>query len=372
VSSPTRRRRILIFIKGLGLGGAERLIVESVPAWDRDTFEYEVAYVLPWKDQLVPELVGLQVRVHCLAARAPLLPRPLMALRHLLRMGSFDLVHAHLPTAGVAARLVSPVPVVYTEHSLASSHRWLTGLLNRITYPRNAAVTAVSEAVATSVARYRSPVEVVPNGVSCRVDPVEAEKARAELELDGRPLVVHVGNIRPQKGHRNLIEVAERLKRANHPALIVSIGGEKLAGDRTALEREVEERGLREHVRFLGRRSDARAFIAAADVVVNPSDDEGLPVALLEALALERPVVATAVGGVPAVIRSGETGILVEKGDSAGMAEGITTLLADPEQARRLGKAGRAMVEARYGIETMVRSFEHIYRRVLGGLSPHR
>ncbi len=125
------------------------------------------------------------------------------------------------------------------------------------------------------------------------------------------------------------------------------------------------EAGVSDRVRFLGRRGDALAFIAAADVVVNPSDQEGLPVALLEALALARPVAATDVGGVSSVIHQGETGLLVPAGDPAALAEAVSRLLGDREMAAGMGKAGRALVEAKHGLATMVNEVEDVYRRVL-------
>ena len=109
------------------------------------------------------------------------------------------------------------------------------------------------------------------------------------------------------------------------------------------------------------------SFIAAADVVVNPSDHEGLPVAVLEALALARPVAATSVGGVPSVVRPGETGLLVPAGDPSALADAVSQLLDDPEMAASMGKAGRALVEQNHGLAAMVNEVEDVYRRVLGG-----
>jgi glycosyltransferase involved in cell wall biosynthesis len=106
--------------------------------------------------------------------------------------------------------------------------------------------------------------------------------------------------------------------------------------------------------------------MAAADVVVNPSDVEGLPVALLEALALERPVVATAVGGVPALIEDEKTGLLVAPGDPKALAAAIDRLLTDGPLARRLAAAGNIAVLSHHGIKQMVRDIESVYSEVLG------
>ncbi|MGH8923785.1 MAG: glycosyltransferase, partial [Acidimicrobiia bacterium] len=308
---------VLILIKGLGIGGAERLITEAASWWDRKLFDYRVAYLLPWKDQLVRDLEESRIPVAMLGSRRGIGPAAAARLRRFIKKEKVALVHAHLPTAGVLARLVSPVPVIYTEHNLVGSYRLPTRLLNRLTYTRNRRVVAVSEAVAAAVGDYRGPkVAVIPNGVSVRVSEQTAASARAELGLNSESdLVVHVGNIRPHKGHATLVAAAGWLAGHRPGVTIVSIGGEKHPGDLERVRALAAAAGADGVLRFLGRRDDARAFLAAADVVVNPSDVEGLPVVLLEAMAMERPVVATSVGGVPALIEHELTGLLVEPGD---------------------------------------------------------
>ena len=104
MTSPARRIRVLWVTKGLGPGGTERLLVEHASAGDRDSFEYEAAYLLPWKDHLVPELTKLDVATHCLDVRSELDVRWLLRLDHLVRRGRFDVVHLHSPSVAAAAR----------------------------------------------------------------------------------------------------------------------------------------------------------------------------------------------------------------------------------------------------------------------------
>jgi glycosyltransferase involved in cell wall biosynthesis len=368
LANPAANRPVVVvFVKGLGIGGAEKLIAEGSRVWDISSFDYRVAYIIPWKDQLVGELRAQSVPVRCIGSRRGFTPGSFLRYRKLLAEWQADLVHAHLPSAGILARLASPVPVVYTEHNLAWSYRPLTRMLNRWTYALNDAVTAVSGAVSETIANYPGPPAVViANGVSVAVEPAARDRARQELGLiDGQPLVVHVGNIRPGKGHEDLIEAAALLANRRPRPRVVSIGVEKNKGDLDRLRAMVTEYGLEGCVEFLGRRSDALAFIAAADVYVNPAEIEGLPITILEAMALGRPVVATAVGGVPTVVRHGLTGLTVEPRSPDQLAEAITGLLDNPLEARRLAEAGTQLVAAEYGIETMVRAFEDIYRKVL-------
>ena len=357
---------VLVLIKGLGIGGAEKLISEGAVFWDRESYDYRVAYVLPWKDQLTPQLEALEVPVRCLGGRKGNSVVATGRLHRLVKEWNVDLIHAHLPVSGVMAR-TTRVPVVYTEHNLADSYRQPTRTLNRASYWRNDVVIAVSDAVAGSLSSFPGPTpQVIPNGVTVDVKPEQAMAARDELGLGPEePLIVHVGNIRPHKGHSTLIAAAAELTRVKPSATIVSIGGEKYPGDLERIRTEAADSGLGDALRFLGRREDALSFVAAADVYVNPADVEGLPVSILEAMALGIPVVATAVGGVPTVIRHDETGLLVEARQPTALATAILGLLDDPRRARHLGNAGQMLVERDYGLEAMVRTIEESYRRVL-------
>jgi glycosyltransferase involved in cell wall biosynthesis len=250
---------------------------------------------------------------------------------------------------------------------MSDSYRRLTRVANRLTYRRNAALIAVSAAVAGSVDTWSGPKPlVITNGVSCSVSSEDVAAARAELGITAEaPLVTHVGNIRPGKGHDMLIDAARALTDRRDDVTWVSIGGEKYPGDLDRVVTKAERAGLGDHLRFLGRRADALAFVGSSDVYVNPSEVEGLPVSVLEAMSLGRPVVATAVGGVPGVIKDGETGLLVESGDSEALANGVQTLLETPDLAGRLGKEGQALVEREYGLAAMVSAVETVYEDVL-------
>jgi glycosyltransferase involved in cell wall biosynthesis len=363
-----RRPTIVVAIKGLGIGGAEKLIVEGSRFWNRDRFDYRVAYALPWKDQLVEPLVDQGIPVECFGSSRGMTPTSAWRFGKLTRRWDASIVHAHLPSMGAVARVTQRVPVVYTEHNLASSYRMPVRMVNRATYSRNAAAIAVSDAVADSIASYPSPSkQVIPNGVD--VDGgIDTAGVREELGLDdSQHLVMHVGNIRPLKGHANLVAAAASLTRTRKDIHIVSIGGEKTDGDLASIRQMATDLGVSDHMRFLGRRQDALAFIAACEVYVNPADVEGLPVTILEALALARPVVATSVGGVPSIVRDGETGILVPPGDPDAIARAIIWMVDNPRTAGTYGTNGRSLIQEHHGIEHMVRQTESVYDRILNG-----
>jgi L-malate glycosyltransferase len=363
-----RRARILVIIKGLGIGGAERIISQGSRFWSTDDFEYRVAYVLPWKDQLVAELTANGIDVDCIGGGRWSLDAP-TRFRRLTRSWHPDLVHAHLPATGILARLLSPVPVVYTEHNVVGSYRPATRILNRATYRRNREVIAVSDAVAGSLNGYPGPTpRVIPNGVIVSTTEEGRRRVREELAIGpDRPLVVHVGNIRPWKGHTTLIKAARALREAVPDVVVVSIGAEKRSGDLARVRREAEEEGAGTTVRFLGRRPDAVDFIAGADVLVNPSDVEGLPLVVLEAMMAGTPVVATAAGGVPSIVVDGDTGRLVPVGRPEALAEAVAEVLTDTDAAKTMADNARTMAERDFGLEAMIAAHEALYRDVLDG-----
>ena len=361
-----RRTRVLVLIKGLGIGGAERLLSEGSRFWNTDEFDYQVAYILPWKDQLTGDLAARGFDAVCIGDGWWPITAPIK-LRRLVRATRPHLIHAHLPVAATIARLLGGAPVIYTEHSLAGAYRQPTRSLNRMTYGRNRAVIAVSEPVARSLDGYPGPApQVIPNGVS--VDDVVGarRRVRAELALEAdSPLVVHVGNIRPQKGHGTLLRAAGEVREALPDTVFVSIGAEKHAGDLERARRDAQAEGG--VVRYLGRRPDAIDFIAGADVLVNPSDVEGLPLVILEAMMAGTPVVATAVGGVPTVVRDGETGYLVPVGQPRALAAALTDAITHPDRTRAMAERARTIAERDYSLEAMVGRYEAIYRSVLNG-----
>jgi len=366
-TADSRKPRILVLIKGLGIGGAERLISEAAPVWSRDEFEYRVAYMLPWKDQLVEDIEANHVEVTCVGGTSGLDIRTPWRLRSLIADWQPDLIHAHLPLSGILARLSTSVPTIYTEHNLANSYKQPTRTLNRLTYWQNAAVIAVSEAVRDSLHDFPGPTPiVVPNGVAASAHRSGTD-VRQELGIGpDTPLIVHVGNIRPHKGHANLVAATAYLDATLPDFLVISIGVEKNDGDLDKLTADARSRGVEHSIRFLGRRPDAIDFMAAADVVVNPSDVEGLPVTLLEAHSLARPIVATDVGGVASIVMDRETGLLVSPKDPAALAHAIEIALTSPD-AEKWARSGADLVREHFSTSAMIEAHESIYRETLRG-----
>lgn len=367
--------RVLWLIKGLGLGGAERLLALTAARIDRARFDVEVAYLLPWKDALVPELEGSGVRTTCLGAKRTTDPAWVRRLRRLLRSGDHDLIHTHSPVVAVAARMLAGgrVPVVHTEHNVWERYRWATYAANAATYGRNAAVIAVSDGVARSIRTARwtravaaPPVETLHHGVD--VDGVprgEDARAAARVRLGippHAPVIGTVGNFNPKKDHAGLLAAVDILRRGQ-PDVVALLVGSGMLEDR--LRAEAADRGLADHVRFLGSRDDVLELLPALDVFVLSSRYEGLPIALLEAMAAGVPAVATRVGGVPEAVEHGRQGLLVAPGDPDALATAVSKLLDDPQLRHEMARAATGHVRTRFSIGRAVRRIEEVYDQLL-------
>lgn len=372
------RPRILLLIKCLGYGGAERLIVDVVANRTRGEFDYEVAYVLRDEDALVPAVEATGVVVHCLGARGngdlAWMPR----LRRLLDAGRFDIVHFHLPySAGLGRLVVLSVPrrrrpvTISTEHSIWAKTPWPARLVNAATIHADRALLAVSDAARDGLPpRLRRRGKVVVHGIdltaSARVtadrDAVRRQ-VRDELGIpDDEALVMTVANLRPEKGYGVLLAAVRRLADRGAKIHVAAVGRGPMADE---LHRRRVELGIEGAITFLGQRADVLRLLGGADLFVLASHHEGLPVALMEATSVGLPVVASAVGEIPAVIRPGVEGLLVEPGDPDALADAIAEAVADPERLRYFGAASLERA-ALFDITRAVARIEDVYRGVLG------
>ena len=363
--------RVLWLTKGLGPGGAERLLLSFAAIADRTRLDLQVAYLLPWKDHLVAELAGLRVPAVCLDSRREVDPRWLRRLRRLVRTARIDVVHAHSPMVAALARpALRTLPrrdrpaLMGTEHNLWSSHHPVTRWANNLTLPLESVTIAVSDQVRASMPpRLARRTEVVIHGVD--VDAIasrrgERDAARAELRVPSdQMLVATVANLRANKDYPTLLAAARQLADAGEPIQFVSVGQGPLAEQ---LEEKRDELGLGERFRFLGYREDPIRVLVAADVFCLSSRFEGLPISMLEAMAAGLPIVATRVGGIPGVVADGKEGRLVPTGDPAALATALAGL-RDPDLRSRLAAAAIERVRA-FGINQAVQRQQELYERL--------
>ena len=364
-----RRIRVLMLTKGLGRGGAERLIVGAARFLDRCRFELDVAYLLPWKDQFVDELVAAGAAVHCLNAPRTTSLAWTCRLRRLVRERDIDVVHTHMPLSAALARVALPrtPPVfVHTEHNVWSSYRLGTRVANRATFRRNAHAIAVSEGVAASMRPSPVPVDVLLHGTDLSrvvTGPAGRAAARRELGIASQAQVVGcVGNLTPKKDHENLLRAFATLPPAGDRGPILVLIG--LGPLEQAVRGHAAALGIADRVMFAGSRNDVYELLPAFDVFALGSRFEGLPIAMLEAMATGVPPVVTRVGGIPEAIADGQHGLLVDPGDPAALGAALGRLLGDDQLRAELGARARDRATD-FELERAVRGAEAVYLRAL-------
>lgn len=295
-------------------------------------------------------------------------------LRRLFRAGAFDVVHVHqigytgARWAVVAAWLARVPRVLCTIHIAPQARERLVVRLDRavmsLLIDRYIAVSNASRGrLVDFLGLAEDRVSVVPNAVDLARFDRDTVSARAELRarygLDERAFVIGaVARLRPQKGVTHLVQAMATVAARFPDARALIVGDGELRAD---LEAQASALGIADRFRFVGHQTDVVAHLAAMDLFVLPSLYEGMPLAVLEAMAAGLPVVATAVDGTPEAVIDGETGYLVPAGDTPALAAAIVRVLDDRSAAARMGERG-GQRSTSFGVDVFVERVEALYR----------
>jgi len=287
----------------------------------------------------------------------------------IIRQRNVEVVHTHMSRAhffGVLLRWFAGVPSVATAHNRLLQVHWMF----------NDHVIAVSEATRRFQHRINlvrgSRLTTIPNFIDDRraasLPPDRRAAVRAQFGADEASLLLGVvGAVIPRKGQVYLVQALPKILAACPGTRLVLVGTTEFTPDYVREVRAVADRlGVASRIIWTGHRDDAAEILAALDLFVLPSLEESLPLTILEAMATGLPVVATAVSGIPEVVRPNETGILVPPRKSNALADAILVLLADAERRRQFGEAGQRAVKMRHSIETQVAAIEQVLARVAG------
>lgn len=366
---PQPSLHVVHLVKGLGPGGAERLIVNQLQTSD-PSIEYTVLRILDYKRHLVPEVeaTGASSLVIGGGSMWPL------SLHKRLRNLSPDIIHAHSPVLAVAARVLVKfgrlnVPVITTEHNRWPRHHRITRFANRLTSRLDSARIAVSLDVLESMSpTLHSSTTVLDHGVP--VEQLAAQRTsrgefRARLlgdRADATTLIGIVANFRPEKAYDVFFEAAQRALTDRDDLHFLVIGQGPGEADFRHL---VTSEGLDHRIEVLGYRDDATQVMSAFDIFTLSSRHEGKPVSLMEAFALGVPVVATKAGGIPEAVTSGINGLLVDIDDIDGLASAWLKL-ADDEQLRNRMAQAAAESASRFDARSATKSIESLYLDVVG------
>lgn len=271
----------------------------------------------------------------------------------------------------IAGKLAGVPVIVASEHNIYRNEkekRFLRRITNKILSIVTDKMVTVSDAIRKDILRYDrfppSKIMVLHNGVDTeRFKPgTNYRDIRRQFAISKDDVVIgFVGRLVINKGLNYLIEAVALLKKSFNVKLLI-VGDGSLMEE---LKKMAKNKGLEESVIFTGMRRDITDILSSIDIFVLSSIKEGFPNSLLEAMAMGKPIVATAIGGIPEIIQHGANGLLVQSADIEGLAAAIKTIIDNPLMAQRIGRAARDFIEKNYSIDATVRKWETLYRQIL-------
>ena len=368
--------RVMYVLDHLEIGGAQTHVIQVVSGLDRRRFAPMVC-ALKARGEMRGVLEKIGVPVFDGGLGPTLIGwggvRVLLRLSRLLKRERVDVAHSYLfhpnvltPMAGRLARV--PVSVV-SKRSLdrypSAFRRYACKVGNALADRITVNAEAIGRFVKSEEGCRAEKMLLIPNGVSDDIlnrTSDEGRKRREHRLPSGGQVVGVVGRLAWKKGIRYLLEAAPRVLESAPDATFVIVGDGPL---REELEAQAQALGIRDRVMFLGSRRDTLELLSGFDVFVLPSVIEGMSNALLEAMAVGLPVVATSVGGNSEVVVDGQTGFLVPAADPGSMAAAIVKLLHAPEMGTEIGAAGKRLVADKYRVDVMVRKIEELYETLL-------
>ena len=337
---------------------------------------------------------GEQVTVGCLRAEGPLLdslhragipivefrkPKKLLSIQGIwqvlrlaifLRREGFHILHAHdlmSNLAGVIAARLAGIPIIISSRRYLDLEWWSGAWRNRIAswiYNQSTRIIVNSKSICDLLVRREGvpeqKIHVIHNAIDAdRFSEANAVQDAPSFASEDSKLVAVVANMySPVKGHATLVAAAKHVYLHAPHVLFVLIGD---GTERPKIEQQVKEAGLEKNFLFLGSREDIPQLLAACDLFVLPSESEGMPNALLEAMAAGLPAIATSVGGVPEVIEHNVTGLLVSPCEPAALSKAILSLLNNEDLRHRLARAGRERVVRHFSFDRLMSVLNTLY-----------
>lgn len=370
------RNKVLFFADNLIFGGVEQSVIQLMEGLDSNLWEpVLVHHPSNGLQPLIEKVENLKIR----RIETPQMPlgikgmRGMIPLLKILSQEKPDIFHAYLswPLAckwGVVAAILTRVPAIVITHGLYLDvpYSRMSRLQQRIISTRVGKYITVSSAIAEQLMDVfqiaKQKIRVIHNAVeSVNFEHAAIPCELAELnEATPKHLILTVARLDKQKGHSDLLKAAVEIT----DAIFVLLGD---GPERSALEEQSRQLGLDGRIIFAGFRSDVSSWLSACDVFVLPSLFEGLPIAILEAMAAEKPVIATAIPGNAEAVVQGVTGYLVPPQNPRLLAAAIRSMLADPALRNQMGQAGKEIVMQKFSAKAMIGQITQVYSECLGG-----
>ena len=367
---------LLQIISTAEVGGGEQHLLYIADKLNKN--KYNLFFACPHEGEFASDLRNKGYSPLVLKMRSKFSFSVITQIKKFMQENKIQVVHTHGMRmgfyGGIAARLACVPAIVYTVHistydyPVTKGIKWFYLFLDNLTLRFSDRIICVSDSLASEL-RKRIPqaqdkISVINNGIDLNRFSLSQDTASLakELNLGLRPIIGAIGRLVDYKGPAYLLEATKELLNLYPDITCIFVGDGPL---RASLENLAAKLGIFQHCRFLGNRKDIPQILSILDVLVLPSLSEGKPLILLEAMAMQKPIVATSIAGVTELITDGKNGLLVEPKNPFLLAGAIKQILDDPQRGKKLAEQGRATVEQYYTVEQMVGKLEDLYETVL-------
>jgi len=368
-----RKIRVMHVISSRAMGGTERMLTHMIPHFDTQSFE-SCLTCFNSPSFLTEEWEKAGINVFHLYSDKSLSFNGIFRITALIQKWKPDILCIYGLRANLMTRLAAwwcHTPVVVTGQRGIEDWKTLRHVvLERLTSPLVDLYIGNSKAccqmLATREGIPRRQLHTIPNGIHFQPPPdinTRVQSIRSKHHLPDDVLIVGtVGRLQPIKGHHDFIQAAKIILKQHPETFFVLVGEDNRNRELQALAAEM---GINEHVCFAGYSQEVAAWLELFDIYVQPSLSEGMPVAVLEAMFMSLPVIATKVGGTPEVVIDGETGLLIPPAHPEQMANSIIQLLNNFQQRKQLGSAGHQRAKENFTVQIMVERYQNVFIKLL-------
>lgn len=373
-----KKIKVLHLIKSLGRGGAEKLIPETALVHDKSKFEFHCLYFFHQEQNIVDELEKAGITVHLIPSGNLGLFFQVNKVQKFIENEGFDLIHAHLPWAGILSRFVGKslnIPIVYTEHNTWDRYNKVSYWGNRLSFKNQDIAIAVSNEVVLSMQLNsiidpykrggRLKVRVIQNGVNTeafqRIEDSSALKSNLGIP-ENSPVIGKVAVFRSQKRLWLWVEIALGILEKYPDTHFLLVGDGEW---RESIEEQIQKSGKGKNFHLVGVQKNVIPYLSLMDIYLSTSEFEGLPIAMLEAMSCQVPVVATRAGGIGEVIQEGVQGYLTGIDDWKELNGFCQEILKNTKVQKNMGKEARKRVVEDFSMKKMVSELEEVYFSVL-------
>ena len=372
----SKRYNILLLNETSGPGGAETVLFNIAKNLDRNQFLPRVVLFRPgwFYHFLVENEIATDIIESSRSWDMPFL----LSLIKYCRQYKINLIHAHLPGGNLYGSVVGKIlglPVICTfhnEYAMPGASRRFNGIKNFLIRNLASKLVMVAEYMKQEyLDNAKFPPEkiiTIYNGVSYDEpkEPFDLDAFNKEIDFcEGDFLIANVANFRPPKGHLILIDAAYLVCQAIPKAKFLLIGEEGDGKIKREILGRIEKYNLQDRIKLLGFRNDISQILKHIDIFLLASISEGLPMSVVEGMRASRPVVATDVGGLSEVVKSGVTGFLTKPGDHQDLAEKLITLLKDQNLRKEMGEKGREVAISMFSLDEMISKYQVLYTRLM-------